>query len=149
MRAAEDNEWLKDARCANLGMTEKGVLDIFYPETGSRRNPAEAMAVYRRAQRICAECPVRKNCLEDALRYEEGQRVPLTGKWSRRNPAGVWGGHRPKERHVRDIVHYPNCGHKAPYPGCRPIPERVEMLEETFQFKLRHLLTDKELNPHG
>lgn len=71
---AHSGEWLKYAAC-------RSEADAMHPENN------EVEIAY--AKRICASCPVRRECLEDALR---------TGD----NDHGIRGGLRPNER--RDIV---------------------------------------------
>jgi hypothetical protein len=138
------DDWRADARCANLGMKDKAVLDLFYPDVGSNKTARFSAMLHRRAKRVCAKCPVRKPCLEDALSHEEGRTDPATGIWTRKLAYGVWGGHTPQDRHMRNIRHYPECVCKRPYPGCRPISERVELLEELFMGEIaRHLTPDE------
>lgn len=50
-------EWQDDALCAEVGM------DMFFPEVGGSN---------RDAQRICAECPVRVQCLAYGMGEEHG-----------------------------------------------------------------------------
>lgn len=62
--------WQDDALCAQVG------TEMFFPEkNGSTFD----------AKRVCAMCPVRRQCLEYALSMEE-------------NPVGVWGGTSVQER---------------------------------------------------
>ncbi len=61
--------WQDGARCRDFD------LEIFFPEQGRSG---------REAKRICAECPVRIECLNDALRRDERY--------------GVWGGMSERER---------------------------------------------------
>lgn len=65
----DEYDWREDARCSQVDP------DAFFPETGK---PA------RDAKRICAGCPVREQCLMDALTRDERY--------------GVWGGTTPHER---------------------------------------------------
>jgi WhiB family redox-sensing transcriptional regulator len=53
--------------------------ELFYPASGTTDSP-EA----RKALQICADCPVREACLEDAL--------------ARRERHGIWGGTSPEQR---------------------------------------------------
>jgi WhiB family redox-sensing transcriptional regulator len=55
---------------------------FFPPTTGERRDERELREA--RAKRICAECPVRSECLDYAL--------------SIREPHGIWGGLNESER---------------------------------------------------
>jgi WhiB family redox-sensing transcriptional regulator len=54
--------------------------DLFFPVAVG----AVANRQIAKAQRICADCPVRQKCLDFALRTPE--------------PAGIWGGTTPEER---------------------------------------------------
>jgi len=65
----EVQPWMLDARCRDLDPAE------FFPSDG---------VGVERARRICAECPVRAECLEYALTY--------------RIDHGVWGGASERER---------------------------------------------------
>jgi len=67
-------EWRDDALCATLSRDE--VNRMFFPERG--------MSV-QAAKDICAECSVRAQCLEYALRS------PML--------AGIWGGTSQRQRH--------------------------------------------------
>lgn len=137
--------WRDSAKCADLAMSDKAVLDVFYPEPGSDRSPNHMATLHRRAKRICAQCPVRRECLETALSDEEGRWDPDRGRWSRHLPAGVWGGHTDRERHHRNIRHLPEC--RLPTcRACRPLSERAALLEELFVRRAHKmgLLTSKE-----
>lgn len=61
--------------------------DLFFPEAGG-----DLSAV----RKICSECPVRAQCLELALIYEEG-----LSPWSR---YGFWGGVSPRKRATLDTT---------------------------------------------
>lgn len=61
--------WAADAKCLNADP------DVFFPEKGGST---------REAKRICAECPVRLECLEYALEQDER--------------FGIWGGMSERER---------------------------------------------------
>ena len=61
--------WQEQARCRGVDG------DVFFPERGESSRPAK---------RICAECPVRLECLNAALRRGEQY--------------GVWGGMTQRER---------------------------------------------------
>lgn len=67
MSAAEN--WQFEAAC--LGVDP----DLFFPGLGEDAEPAK---------RICAECPIRERCLDDAI--ERGEKF------------GVWGGKSERER---------------------------------------------------
>jgi WhiB family redox-sensing transcriptional regulator len=73
----DPNEWRHRARCRG----DAGV--DFYPPFGgeSRR---ERVAREQRAKVVCASCPVRNECLDQAMTYEERY--------------GVWGGLTADER---------------------------------------------------
>lgn len=59
----EDTAWIKRGSCV-------GATHLFFPGKSSSWKTAEA-------KRLCSTCPVRKQCLEYALKY---------------SPTGVWGG---------------------------------------------------------
>lgn len=66
--AADVYDWRADARC-------KGVsLDVFFPQTHNGRAGYDAARVY------CTSCPVRIDCLDDALQFgdHEGFRGGMT-----------------------------------------------------------------------
>jgi WhiB family redox-sensing transcriptional regulator len=63
--------WWRDALCAQVGP------EIFFPDQGASALPAK---------RVCAGCPVRSECLAEAL--GRGERF------------GVWGGLSERERRV-------------------------------------------------
>ena len=59
---------------------------------------------------------------------------------------GVSGGQSAESRWSRDIVHLDGCDKKpSACPGCRPIPNRVEILEERFRADAHLFLTRSEL----
>lgn len=62
--------WQDDALCAQVG------TEMFFPDKGGST---------RDAKRICADCPVRRQCLEYALAMDE-------------NPVGIWGGTSTRDR---------------------------------------------------
>lgn len=70
MRAAMS--WRDEAACSGMD------VNIFYPEQGA------GMPQTKRAKAICARCPVRIECLNDAL--------------ARNERYGVWGGMSERER---------------------------------------------------
>ena len=61
--------WAPEAKCLQADP------DTFFPEKGGST---------REAKRICAECPVRSECLEHALEHDER--------------FGIWGGLSERER---------------------------------------------------
>jgi WhiB family transcriptional regulator, redox-sensing transcriptional regulator len=69
--------WDADAPC-------RGKTHIFFPDRSSGVGPHRLFA---EAKAICAQCPLRAQCLDAALAWENP---------SERN--GVWGGLSPKER---------------------------------------------------
>ena len=71
--------WSDQANCKGMD------TDIFFPEVfGDQQNGL----IWAQAKAVCAECPVRMDCLKSELAHEA-----VSG---RRN--GVWGGLTPKER---------------------------------------------------
>ena len=67
-------DWRADGACRTVDP------DLFFPVAVG----AVANRQIAKAQRICAGCPVRQQCLDFALRTPE--------------PAGIWGGTTPEER---------------------------------------------------
>lgn len=67
--AGDDKDWVQRANCSPLN------AELFFPQKGGST---------KEAKRICEECPVKLECLEDALENEEGH--------------GVWGGMTANER---------------------------------------------------
>jgi len=67
-------DWRTDSACRTTDP------DLFFPVAAG----AVANRQIARARRICADCPVREECLDFALRTQE--------------PAGIWGGTTPEER---------------------------------------------------
>lgn len=65
----EEEAWMLEARCAGVD------VEIMFPGRGEDSS---------RAKRVCAECPVRAECLEFALTHFE--------------KFGVWGGLSERER---------------------------------------------------
>lgn len=75
MNKKDKRHWVSLALC-------KGQTDTFFPNEEESRG--KAFVMYREAKKICAECPVRLECLQYAL--DEGIFF------------GVFGGKTPKER---------------------------------------------------
>jgi WhiB family transcriptional regulator, redox-sensing transcriptional regulator len=67
--------WRTDAACASLD------TNLFFPDPEVDEDVLPRIAS---AKAVCAECPVRQDCLEFAIRT--------------RQLDGVWGGHTPEER---------------------------------------------------
>jgi len=92
-RVDEDESWRESARC-------RGLSDIMYPENHNIR-------AVQLAKSICAECPVREQCLDYALRYNESH--------------GIWGGmgerQRRAARYQRNLVRprAVKCGTRGGY----------------------------------
>lgn len=71
-----DLDWQDDAACRHVDG------DVFFPGHGTDGAPAAADV--EAAKRVCADCPVRLECLAYAIRAGE--------------PHGIWGGHTTGER---------------------------------------------------
>lgn len=69
LRLTNREEWVKDAICPQTS------VDAFFPESGECSDLASL---------VCAECPVRRECLQYALDNDE--------------PHGIWGGYGRKAR---------------------------------------------------
>ncbi len=72
--------WQTHAACA--GWPE----EWFFPDGGG----SAATTRYRKGQQVCAHCPVRHRCLDEAMRMEGW----LDAQWR----FGLWGGLTPSER---------------------------------------------------
>lgn len=109
-------EWSLKAACRPDSLYAKHP-DTFYAGEGSgdRRNAS------KQAKRVCARCPVRRECLTEALRSERSGGIAF----------GIWGGLTAQERHTRNILHL-------------PLSERVRILSELFDAQRETLLTPKE-----
>lgn len=125
-------EWTRRAAC--LGKD----VNWWFPEVNSsNRRTAATVAVEHRAKRICAKCPVRRDCLTEAIGFNEEY--------------GIWGGTLPGDR--REAAHLPTCrpGTKA-FPnlcsGCRPVSEQVDLLlREAIIYALnRGLVATREVD---
>lgn len=75
-RDNSDIYWMKFARCRKVDISD---VDFFFDGQGYAANVNA-----RRCRAICAECPVRSQCLEFALRNNE--------------QFGIWGGKTKSER---------------------------------------------------
>lgn len=73
----QDAGWQKDARCRGAD------VNLFFGPTDFERK-RDRIAREARAKAICAQCPVRRECLDYALAMRE--------------PYGVWGGLNEHER---------------------------------------------------
>ena len=81
-------DWHADAACAGVNP------DVFFPDFGQPGRPSQNSArkdsrshpLWVEALRVCARCPVKADCLADAM----GERSSLLH--------GVWGGTIPAER---------------------------------------------------
>lgn len=74
--------WTEEALCAETDPA------LFFPE----HNGIEGAS--SEARKVCAVCPVRRDCLEYALEYESG----AMGTAMSYSVNGIWGGKTPNER---------------------------------------------------
>ena len=116
---------------------------IFFAEPGS--------AGHRRALALCAQCPVRRECLEQALRFErvvifltpeseEAWRTsqsPYQKHTSSDPPTGTWAGTTFKERSL--TRHHKTCTKRKTHRACVPDAERVQILEEKVYAKFKRI----------
>ena len=65
-------EWVEQALCREIGH------ELFFPEKGESAEPAK---------QVCAKCPVRRECLEDAL--ATGARYGVLGGKSERERRAI------------------------------------------------------------
>jgi hypothetical protein len=143
--------WWREAACAGQPWS------IFFHEKGSQR---DASTVFDdRAKRICARCPVRRQCLEDAYQAEgvqetiaRNQAKPQTRAGRPREkalPIGVYGGATAEERWAKDLVHLDDCP-RTGCPECRPVADRIDLLAEQLSKQApRFLRTTESITPLG
>lgn len=84
-----DLEWMVKGSCASMPLGEVDELFFDAQKAGRPRN-GEVAETFAEAKNICRECPVRRQCLDYALRMEQG-----LGKVIRK---GVYGGMDGEER---------------------------------------------------
>jgi WhiB family transcriptional regulator, redox-sensing transcriptional regulator len=75
------SRWRQDAACRTVGAA------FFFPSDEPEDAPLYSTS---RARAICAHCPVRAQCLDDAMARE--------GTAGRHDRSGVWGGLSPSQR---------------------------------------------------
>ena len=73
-----DTHWTTKAACRGQDP------EIFFPEIYYRDDRPRWTVLVEQAREICARCPVRIDCLDDAMRRKERH--------------GIWGGLLPHER---------------------------------------------------
>ena len=73
-----EEPWRDRAACEGMG------CDLFFPEPTAIPGVQGWRTSYDAAKVICDRCPVRQECLEEALRYHEAH--------------GMWGGLTPRQR---------------------------------------------------
>ena len=142
-----EREWTNRALC-------RGTSDKFwFRKEGDIGGPdAAAQARVRQAKAWCERCPVRRECLTEALVHEQPGMVTFLDmpvfklvkrdhagaivsiRYERKRftasntpPVGIWGGYTASERHRFHVKHHEGC-EKPKCPGCRPVRERVELL---------------------
>lgn len=97
--AAMVDDWRIDAACREVDP------ELFFPPAGPI-----GLASAAAARRVCAGCPVRRDCLEAALRVEDGR----YGRY------GMWGGMTPKERYQLSRCRAGTCRHTNGCPEVTP-----------------------------
>lgn len=132
------SEWESRAACAGMP------TDLFFAEAGSSKDPGAKLITEGRPMRICARCPVRRECLTDTLKHETGEADPMTGKWRRRLPTGVFGGCSAEMRHHPRVRHREDCATHKCRPPCRPLYEAVDMLDAWHRIEARKWLSRTE-----
>lgn len=106
-------EWREKAACRDIH------TNFFFPHIGSRKGRKES----ERAKKICAECPVQKECHE----FAEGQHEEY----------GVWGGEDFSDERRKRInsAHKKNTGFRRtlypvdPVPGNGMLNENIHNLD--------------------
>lgn len=88
--------WHGQARCQRWGLRANSPFDseVYSRDRG---NPLASRAV-RLAKTACVSCPVRANCLADALTMERAASRATRGNRSYVALPGIWGGTLPVER---------------------------------------------------
>ncbi|MSS84520.1 WhiB family transcriptional regulator [Actinomycetaceae bacterium WB03_NA08] len=76
------SEWTTSALCAQVD------AELFFPPDGMRGEKLEQWE--HDARQVCRECPVRRECLDEAMRHEHGK--------GRAYRHGMWGGLTPEQR---------------------------------------------------
>jgi hypothetical protein len=74
--------------------------------------------------------------MTEALEFEQGRWEVVDGidTWIRHLPVGTYGGMNERERWAPDVTHVDTCTKRRKCKGgCRPIAQRVEMLEARFR----------------
>jgi hypothetical protein len=106
---------MAEARCVRYHPDWSYVDLLFHPDhVGGGPTKEYSERRLREARRCCALCPVRRDCLTEALTT---------------NPEGIWGGTTSEERRaVRNL----------------PMPERVATLEAQVESRLHELLAPHE-----
>lgn len=74
------NDWTQQAACREVG------TEVFFPDSKSKTFSADV----EEARAVCLRCPVRDECLAEALHYEGTDQRDLRG--------GIWGGLTTPER---------------------------------------------------
>jgi hypothetical protein len=119
--------------------------DIWFAEAGSAKTEETSKLITEgRPMRICARCPVRRECLIDTLRFEEGTTDPMTGRWRRRLPVGVFGGCTAAMRHDPRVRHREGCATRKCRPSCRPLFEVADLLDAWHRIEARRWLSRTE-----
>ncbi|HLE80221.1 MAG TPA: WhiB family transcriptional regulator [Dehalococcoidia bacterium] len=119
-------DWYERAACKGRRSS------LFFAEQGSRKKAR--LAAERIAKRICARCPVRKDCLISALSNEK---IPMPLDDTRTlyyDTWGIWGGTNRRERDA--TRHLKRCKDRF-CRGCRSMRERVRLLESGFQRQVK------------
>lgn len=93
IEVVDESAWRDKAECLHLP------VDLFFPEKGD----CNTVDTARQAKQVCAQCPVRVQCLEYALEHEQSY--------------GVFGGmtvrERAKERKKREALPNPDAPYAA------------------------------------
>ena len=122
-----DTDWMDRAGC------RPWQHDLFFPEAGSRRGGQASRTAEHRAKRICARCPVRRECLNYAITF-----VDVQGMWDERNDryykpnaVGIYGGLSARER-------------RSPVLRSLPVDVRLDLLEDIFKASAESFLLPTE-----
>lgn len=114
------DDWVDEALCYQTKHP-----DDWFPDEGSRAGTPQGALAHRAAKRVCARCPVRRECLRVALTSESKTDA-------RRGLTGIWGGLSGEERW-------------KPATMDLPLEERLDLLEFNFQAQIPKLLSNAEM----
>lgn len=118
-----DTDWMQDARCRGVHAP-----DLFFPAPYDSKAIAEAKAV-------CAECPVRTECLNYALDTRQADGIFGGLTWSERRKGGI----RSRRRAERGEAPLPTHGSRTSYlNGCRCFTCKAANARYVREYRAEH-----------